>query len=142
MGSAVNMMLTEKNDFEVSVTTGHNLVETVNALTAALKSQGYGVLGTIDVRKTMSEKTGKDVGDFMILDVCNPVHALNAMGLTDKAGLILPCKLSVQGNGKATRVSMMRPVKLIGLIHDSSLDSLAEQVEKELTDIMKTVVEA
>ena len=132
-------MDTAENGYEVSVTTNRPVAEAVSALAGALRSRGYGVLGTIDVRKTLKEKAGRDVNDFIILDVCNPMHALNVIGRTDKAGLILPCKLSLREEGSGTRISMLRPGKVFGLIGDPALADIAGLVEEEITSAMQSV---
>lgn len=132
-------MDTAENGYEVSVTTNRPVAEAVSAIAEALRSRGYGVLGTIDVRKTLKEKAGRDVNDFTILDVCNPLHALNVIERTDKAGLVLPCKLSLREEGSGTRISMLRPGKIFGLIGDPALSDIAGLVEREITGAMQSV---
>ena len=139
MCHAVNSMVFEKNEFEVSVSSSRSVADAVGALTEALKLRGYGVLGTIDVRKTLREKAGRDVSDFTILDVCNPSHAVRVIERTDKAGLLLPCKLSLRKHGSETKISMIRPGRMFGLVGDSTLGDIAEQVEQEITEAMKSV---
>ena len=136
MSVSVNHMVAEKSEFEVSVATGRPLADTLNALTEALKARGYGVLGTIDVRKTLQEKTGRDVGGFTILDVCSPVHALKVIEKTDRADLVLPCKVSLRNDGRETRISMLKPGRVFGLAGASGLENLADQVETEITGAM------
>lgn len=45
--------------------------ETVEAVTAALSRQAFGVLTTIDVRATLKTELGVDVEDYIILGACN-----------------------------------------------------------------------
>ena len=67
--------------------------EAVQAVKAALKEQGFGVLTEIDVKATMREKIDRDIEDYVILGACNPHLASQALDVDRRIGLLLPCNV-------------------------------------------------
>ncbi|MHA1568535.1 MAG: DUF302 domain-containing protein, partial [Alphaproteobacteria bacterium] len=53
--------------------------EAIEKTTAALKEKGFGVLTTIDVKKTLKEKIDADFRPYTILGACNPNFAFQAL---------------------------------------------------------------
>lgn len=111
----------------------------IDNLTQELKSRGYGVLAAIDVKKIMKEKLGEDMSDYTILEVCNPKHAKKALDAHKEAGLILPCKITVYENGGKSKISLYKPTRAIKQLGVADLDSLATQVEEELSSALDAI---
>lgn len=111
---------------------------TVERLTEELKKLGFGVLSNIDVQRILKEKIGADVGDYVILDVCSPKHAKQALDAHREVGLALPCKICVYSEKGATKISLYRPTEALKPLGFSDLDTLANEVELSL----RTAVDA
>lgn len=113
--------------------------EVAERLNVKLSDSGYGVLSTIDVQKILLEKNKQSVDPYLILDVCNPAHAGNAIEKHKGVGLVLPCKISVYREYEKTKVSLLRPTSAIGMTGYDDLKELASNVEKELQQIIKSM---
>lgn len=103
----------------------------VEAVTAALAAQGFGVLTTIDVRATLKAKLGADVEDFTILGACNPALAHQALSADPAIGLLLPCNVTVRRADGRTLVQAVDPAELLAMAGDGDPRS------SELADVAR-----
>lgn len=68
----------------------------ISATKEALKTEGFGVLTEIDVRKVLKKKIGSDFQPYVILGACNPSLAFVALQDDIDTGLLLPCNVTVR----------------------------------------------
>lgn len=111
--------------------------ETIANVTAALKTEGFGVLTDIDVAATMKAKLDKDMPPYRILGACNPVLAHQAISAEPEIGLLLPCNVVVRAlDDTRTRISFMDPEAVLQLVDQPGVEELAADVKARLQRVM------
>ena len=109
--------------------------EAIEAVTAALAEQGFGVLSTIDVQATLQAKLGVEVDAYTILGACNPGLAHAALSANPEVGLLLPCNVTVRRAEGRTIVQAVDPGALLGVAAgatDTELDHTASEAGSRL----------
>src|SRR5579871_3763509 len=98
----------------------------------ALKSEGFGVLTEIDVRKTMREKLGAEMEPYIILGACNPPLAHRALEQEPDIGLLLPCNVVVRADTTGSRVDIADPQAMLGIVGNTSIEAVADEAKQRL----------
>lgn len=105
----------------------------VEHVKAALKSEGFGVVSTIDIQKSLKEKLDVDFKKYLILGACNPPFAYKALMAEDKIGTMLPCNVVIQEVGEGTyEVAAVNPIASMMAIDNEALSSIAIEVKDKL----------
>jgi uncharacterized protein (DUF302 family) len=113
---------------------------TVQAVTAALKTQGFGVLTTIEIDKALKEKIGAEFRRYTILGACNPHLAHRALTAELELGLLLPCNVIVyEKDGGGTAVAAMAPVPAMGMVGNPALAEIASEADARLRKALDEV---
>jgi uncharacterized protein (DUF302 family) len=106
--------------------------EAVERVTAAFKSEGFGVLTTIDVKQTLKEKLDVDRPRYVILGACNPHFAHQALEAEPDIGLLLPCNVVVYEHAGGTRVAAMDPEAALRLSGNPDVEPMAREVRQRI----------
>jgi len=106
--------------------------EVIDLVREALTKEGFGVLTEIDVQGKMKEKLGINMKKYIILGVCSPPHAYQAILIEENIGLMLPCNVIVYEKGRKTVLSVIRPAVAMQMIDNAELQKIAEAVEEKL----------
>jgi uncharacterized protein (DUF302 family) len=114
--------------------------DAVEKATAALKTEGFGVLTTIDVKQTIKQKLDKDFRKYVILGACNPPIAYRALSAETDIGLLLPCNVIVYETepGRST-VAAVAPLVTLGRVANDALAPLGKEVDAKLRRVMALI---
>ncbi|MBT3790978.1 MAG: DUF302 domain-containing protein [Alphaproteobacteria bacterium] len=110
--------------------------EAIEQATAALKEKGFGVLTTIDVKKTLKEKIDADFRPYTILGACNPNFAHQALQNEPKIGTMLPCNVIVEEVDGAIEVSAVDPLASMQAVENPALEGIAREVQSLLKEVI------
>jgi uncharacterized protein (DUF302 family) len=99
-------------------------------LEAAVVRNGFGVLHSYDLKKTLAGKGVDLPQECRILEVCNPHQAARVLASDMGMNVALPCRISVYEDGGRTHIGMVRPTALLsGLSASPGLAEVAREVE-------------
>jgi uncharacterized protein (DUF302 family) len=112
--------------------------EAVEKVTAALKTQGFGVLTQIDVQATLKQKLNVDHRRYVILGACNPPLAHRALQAEPGVGLLLPCNVIVYEGDRdgESVVSIVDPLVMMQVSDNPELAAVATQAEEKLKKVV------
>jgi len=111
--------------------------EAVEKTKEELKTEGFGVLTEIDVKKTLKAKLDVDYDDYVILGACNPPFAHKALESEKEIGLLLPCNVIIYVKEGKTIVSAINPIEAMSVVKNEKLKEIAV----EIGDKLKKVIE-
>lgn len=114
--------------------------QAVEKVTAALKTEGFGVLTEIDVKATLKKKLDVDFRRYVILGACNPGLAHRALVAEAQIGLLLPCNVVVQETPEGSvTVSIADARSMFEMVENPGLASVVTEADERLRRVMLAV---
>ena len=119
---------------------GLSFERAIERVVQALTGEGFGVQTEIDVAATLKKKLGEDMRPYRILGACNPQLAHRAIQLEPEIGALLPCNVVVRVDAEGkTRVEIMDPQAVLGLVARTEIAPIAAQVRESLERVLAAV---
>ena len=118
--------------FGVTLPVGYEAA--VRLARTALAREEFGVVSEVDLARTLREKLGAEIPPYLLLGVCNPALAREALEADPDIGLLLPCTVGVRAAAEPghTHLLALDPVAAIGLTGRADLTPLAVEVRERL----------
>ena len=128
------------SQYGFTTTLSMNFDEALPHVTAALKTEGFGILSDIDVAATMKEKLHIDMPPYRILGACNPPLAHRALEAEPDIGLLLPCNVIVREDhtGQVT-VGFLDPQLMVGLTGNPLIGEIATDAAARLHRVCESL---
>lgn len=104
-----------------------------------LKSEGFGVLTTIDMKHQAEEMLGIDFMEYVILGVCDPLNTCKAIMAEECVGLLLPCNVVIYQTEGGTIVGASRPTVALQMIDNLDLHRIAKDIERRLKNVIDSL---
>lgn len=129
-------------DFTYRIDVPAGMDTSIEAITAALKDEGFGVLTRIDVQDTLKQKLDVDVEPQVILGACNPQLAQRALEADPRVAALLPCNVVVRADGGHTVIEALDPKLIAEIPDDDALRPVAEEAGTRIRAALDAVVDA
>lgn len=126
--------------YYISKTINATFEQAVQRLTESLKDEDFGIISEIDIQEKMKEKLQVDFRRYLILGVCNPSFAYQALSIENKIGTMLPCNVIVQEIiEKKIEIAAVDPMVAMQAIGNERLLEIAQQVKNKLIKAVNNV---
>ncbi len=112
-----------------------NFEEVVERVKELLKSEGFGILCEIDVKKTLKEKIGVDFDKYIILGACSPRNAYEVLKADKSFGVLLPCNVVVYEMNEKVVVEAIKPTAFA----TEEIEENAKDVEEKLRRVVEKI---
>lgn len=128
------------NEFYFKKSVKGDLEDIRSKVESSFKNVGFGVLTEIRMHEKFKEKLNVDFPPYIILGICNPKFAYEAVQQEENIGVFLPCKVVLkQKSENEIEILVLDPSAPMKLMRNELLDNLAEDVSKILNEALTTV---
>ena len=126
-------------DFTNRIDVDLDVPAAIDAVTAALAEQGFGVLTRIDVQHTLKEKLDVDTEPPVILGACNPQLAHRALQIDPRVAALLPCNVVVRSDAGRTIVEALEPRLIADIPDNDHLRSVADEAGARIRSALDAI---
>jgi uncharacterized protein (DUF302 family) len=118
--------------------------EAVRLVRTALEQEGFGIVSEIDLARTLKDKLSLATPPYLLLGVCNPSLAHQALEADPDIGLLLPCTVAIRAADDPGRTHLLAldPLAALGLTGRADLVPLAREVRERLERAIGRAAEA
>ncbi len=127
----------ERGRYTISKEASLSHDEAIEKARKLLQDAGYGVLAEIDIQAKLEEKLGVERGPYTILGACNPPLANEGLDAEPELGALLPCNVIVYEKDGVTHVAAVEPGKMLSVVGNDALGSIADQVRQDLEKVVE-----
>ena len=104
-----------------------------------LKTEGFGVLTTIDVKDTLKKKIDVDFDRYMILGACNPPFAHQALQAEESIGLLMPCNVIIHEKNGKVKISVFNPMVIAQVSDNQKLKDLSVMLNEKIQSVLSNL---
>lgn len=110
--------------------------QAIELIQKGLNEQGFSIVTRIDMHSTFKEKIDVEFRKYSILGACNARFAHQIIVADPKAGLLLPCNITVEALTEGeTNISFIKPTEMLSLGEigkNEKISEIAAEAEKRL----------
>ncbi|MCP3939151.1 MAG: DUF302 domain-containing protein [Actinomycetia bacterium] len=125
--------------FEEALTLTEPFDDVVDRVVSAFADQGFGVITEIDMKATLKDKIDEDIDHLMILGMCSPGLANEALKVVPHIGVLLPCNVVVRETDAGVMVEVMDPGLMATLTGDPRIEQLADHARELVNTALASV---
>ena len=125
--------------FSYTVKTRKSISDIVKELPEHLKEIGFGVLGSLNFQKILTEKGENFEKPYQLLEVCNPKLAKQVLETNPDLGLLLPCTIAVYKKKDGNYISLAKPSALLEMASEDNFKFMGQEIEKNLIQVIEKV---
>ncbi len=97
----------------------------------------FGVLGTYNLRQKLNEKGVLFDRECLVFEICNPHQAGKVLEGNIAIATALPCRIAVYQEDGKTKIATIKPTALLAMFPNPELKSVAEEVERVISQIIQ-----
>lgn len=121
--------------FKLSTT--KTVQEASEALQAAVKEYGFGVMQVHNLKETMEKKGIAFPRECLIFEICQPEQAKKVLEQNMSISTALPCRISIYREDSKTILATLKPTALLAMFNEHQLKDVAQDVENVIIKIMQ-----